>query len=195
VRRRSDLICAGSTLTPVRPRRHRQHGDPEGLREMLAGLKAHAARKDRTAPRFHRMPQERDLGCSEGSCCRLPRDFKVSSARRRNPPLRLQIIDCSTTPEEIAIIAQSLRPYTPPLLLDSFGNYVGESKSNGKKTTRRRSSLTSLTSAPSVSICMRFGAPANDFIFDSICDRLWEIAQGRWAIVPRSLCSFSRSEC
>ncbi|KAL7416118.1 hypothetical protein BDY24DRAFT_413024 [Mrakia frigida] len=66
-----------------------------------------------------------------------------------------KIIDCSTTPEEIAIIAQSLRPYTPPLLLDSFGNYV-------------------------VSICMRFLAPANDFIFDAICDRLWEVAQGRF---------------
>lgn len=35
-----------------------------------------------------------------------------------------KIIDCSTSPEEITIIAQSLRAYTPPLLLDQFGNYV-----------------------------------------------------------------------
>ena len=35
-----------------------------------------------------------------------------------------KIIDCVTTPEEIACVAQNLRPYTPPLLLDQFGNYV-----------------------------------------------------------------------
>jgi len=35
-----------------------------------------------------------------------------------------KVIECVATPEEVAIIAQHLRPYTPPLLLDQFGNYV-----------------------------------------------------------------------
>jgi protein JSN1 len=35
-----------------------------------------------------------------------------------------KIIECVQTPEEIALVAQHLRAYTPPLLLDQFGNYV-----------------------------------------------------------------------
>lgn len=35
-----------------------------------------------------------------------------------------KIIECVQTPEEINLIAQHLRPYAPPLLLDQFGNYV-----------------------------------------------------------------------
>jgi len=35
-----------------------------------------------------------------------------------------KIIECVSTPEEITLIAQNLRAYVPPLLLDSFGNYV-----------------------------------------------------------------------
>jgi hypothetical protein len=35
-----------------------------------------------------------------------------------------KIIECISTPEEMGLIAQNLRPYAPPLLLDQFGNYV-----------------------------------------------------------------------
>jgi protein JSN1 len=35
-----------------------------------------------------------------------------------------KIIECVNTPEEIALVTQHLRAYTPPLLLDQFGNYV-----------------------------------------------------------------------
>jgi protein JSN1 len=35
-----------------------------------------------------------------------------------------KIIECVQNPEEINLIAQHLRPYGPPLLLDQFGNYV-----------------------------------------------------------------------
>lgn len=38
-----------------------------------------------------------------------------------------KIIECVQTPEEVAFIAQNLRPYAPPLLLDQFGNYVIQS--------------------------------------------------------------------
>jgi protein JSN1 len=35
-----------------------------------------------------------------------------------------KIIECVTSPDEVALIAQNLRAYAPPLLLDQFGNYV-----------------------------------------------------------------------
>jgi protein JSN1 len=35
-----------------------------------------------------------------------------------------KIIECVQSPEEVALIAQNLRAYAPPLLLDQFGNYV-----------------------------------------------------------------------
>ncbi|KAK0228334.1 hypothetical protein IW262DRAFT_596366 [Armillaria fumosa] len=74
-----------------------------------------------------------------------------------------KIIECVQTPEEIALIAQNLRAYAPPLLLDQFGNYV-------------------------VQCCLRFGAPANDFIFDAIVDRMWEVAQGRFGARSMRAC-------
>ncbi|PFH46355.1 hypothetical protein AMATHDRAFT_70076 [Amanita thiersii Skay4041] len=74
-----------------------------------------------------------------------------------------KIIECVSTPEEITLIGQNLRPYAPPLLLDQFGNYV-------------------------VQCCLRFGSPANDFIFDAIVDRMWEIAQGRFGARSMRAC-------
>lgn len=74
-----------------------------------------------------------------------------------------KIIECATTPEEIALVATNLRPYAPPLLLDQFGNYV-------------------------MQCCLRFGSPANDFIFDAMVDRLWEVAQGRFGARSMRAC-------
>jgi protein JSN1 len=74
-----------------------------------------------------------------------------------------KIIECVATPEEVGLVAQNLRPYAPPLLLDQFGNYV-------------------------VQCCLRFGSPANDFIFDAMIDRLWEVAQGRFGARSMRTC-------
>ncbi|KAH9842341.1 uncharacterized protein C8Q71DRAFT_827010 [Rhodofomes roseus] len=74
-----------------------------------------------------------------------------------------KIIECVQTPEEVALVTQNLRPYVPPLLLDQFGNYV-------------------------VQCCLRFGAPATDFLFDAMVDRLWEIAQGRFGARSMRAC-------
>ncbi|OBZ75619.1 Pumilio domain-containing protein C56F2.08c [Grifola frondosa] len=74
-----------------------------------------------------------------------------------------KIIECVQTPEEVAIVTQNLRPYVPPLLLDQFGNYV-------------------------VQCCLRFGAPATDFLFDAMVDRLWEVAQGRFGARSMRAC-------
>lgn len=77
-----------------------------------------------------------------------------------------KIIDTSQLPEQRALIAHHVRPYLPPLLLDQFGNYVvqcllpyGASAAAGNTSERSSES---------------------DFIFDSIVDRCWEIAQGRF---------------
>ncbi|KAF8163009.1 hypothetical protein B0H34DRAFT_787453 [Crassisporium funariophilum] len=69
-----------------------------------------------------------------------------------------KIIECVTSPDEVALIAQNLRAYAPPLLLDQFGNYV---------------------------VLL---APANDFIFDAIVDRMWEVAQGRFGARSMRAC-------
>lgn len=74
-----------------------------------------------------------------------------------------KIIECVQAPEEVALVVQNLRPYAPPLLLDQFGNYV-------------------------VQCCLRFGMPANDFIFDAMVDRMWEIAQGRFGARSMRAC-------
>ncbi|SPO19929.1 related to JSN1 - RNA-binding protein (pumilio family) [Ustilago trichophora] len=66
-----------------------------------------------------------------------------------------KIIDCTHTDDQRAIIAQHIRPYVPPLLLDQFGNYV-------------------------VQRLIPFGTPHSDFIFEAMFDRCWEIAQGRF---------------
>lgn len=36
--------------------------------------------------------------------------------------------------------------------------------------------------------CLRFGPPANDFIFDAMVDRMWEIAQGRFGARSMRAC-------
>ncbi|TKY90500.1 hypothetical protein EX895_000498 [Sporisorium graminicola] len=66
-----------------------------------------------------------------------------------------KIIDCTHADDQRAIIAQHIRPYVPPLLLDQFGNYV-------------------------VQRLIPFGSPHSDFIFEAMVDRCWEVAQGRF---------------
>ncbi|KAJ9069896.1 hypothetical protein DSO57_1014026 [Entomophthora muscae] len=66
-----------------------------------------------------------------------------------------KMIECATTEDQIAPIAAALKPFTPALLLDQFGNYV-------------------------VQCCLKFEYPYNQFIFDSIYARCSEIAQGRY---------------
>ncbi|CAO0801007.1 unnamed protein product [Mucor circinelloides] len=66
-----------------------------------------------------------------------------------------KIIDYANTPEEIRLVRQHIAPYVPLLLLDQFGNYV-------------------------VQCCLRKGAEQNQYIFDAIVDKCWEIGQGRF---------------
>ncbi|GAA5885492.1 hypothetical protein JCM6882_009642 [Rhodosporidiobolus microsporus] len=66
-----------------------------------------------------------------------------------------KIIQCAQDEDEYALIEQNLRPYTPPLLLNDFGNYV-------------------------VQGALRFSSPYSDFIFDAMVERIWEIGSGRF---------------
>lgn len=66
-----------------------------------------------------------------------------------------KIIDVCKTPQQLSAIVQNLRPYTIPLFLDQYGNYVLQG-------------------------CLKFGAPFNDFIFETMLSRMWEVAQGRY---------------
>ncbi|KAH8553028.1 armadillo-type protein [Umbelopsis sp. PMI_123] len=66
-----------------------------------------------------------------------------------------KIIDKSTTDKQIALVCHHLAKYVPALFLDQFGNYV-------------------------VQCCLPLGPERNQFIYDAIVDRCWEIAQGRF---------------
>lgn len=66
-----------------------------------------------------------------------------------------KMIDVAKLPSSMAIIVNSLRPYTVSLFLDQWGNYV-------------------------LQCCLPFGFPWNNFIFETISSRTWEIAQGRY---------------
>lgn len=74
-----------------------------------------------------------------------------------------KIIDVAKTPAQMQAIVDALRPYTVPLFLDQYGNYV-------------------------LQCCLRFGAPFNDFIFESMLSRMWEIAQGRFGARAMRAC-------
>ncbi|KAK8861743.1 hypothetical protein IAR55_002566 [Kwoniella newhampshirensis] len=66
-----------------------------------------------------------------------------------------KIIECSITDEERKVVVSHLRPFAPPLMCDSLGNYVCAGT-------------------------LRFGAPYNDYVFDAMIDRMWDIAQNRF---------------
>jgi len=61
------------------------------------------------------------------------------------------------------MIVSNLHPYTVPLFLDQYGNYV-------------------------LQCCLKFGAPFNDFIFEAMLSQMWEIAQGRFGARAMRAC-------
>ncbi|OLY82723.1 Pumilio domain-containing protein [Smittium mucronatum] len=66
-----------------------------------------------------------------------------------------KIIDSAKDREHQEVIVEATRPYVPQLLLDQLGNYVAQ-------------------------CCLAFPENRNQFIFDSIHARSWDIAQGRF---------------
>jgi protein JSN1 len=74
-----------------------------------------------------------------------------------------KIIDVARTPELMKMIVESLRAYAMPLFLDQFGNYVMQG-------------------------CLRYSFPLNNFIFEVMLARLWELAQGRFGARAMRAC-------
>lgn len=68
-----------------------------------------------------------------------------------------KIIDVTKVPGQMRLIAQYLRPYTLGLFLDQYGNYVLQG-------------------------CLRFGPRYNNFVFEAMLSRMWDIAQGRFGV-------------
>lgn len=74
-----------------------------------------------------------------------------------------KIIDVAKAPSQMQMIVDSVRPYTVPLFLDQYGNYV-------------------------LQCCLRFGSPYNDFIFETMLTRMWEVSQGRFGARAMRAC-------
>ncbi|GAO19412.1 hypothetical protein UVI_02060820 [Ustilaginoidea virens] len=74
-----------------------------------------------------------------------------------------KIIDVCKTPQQMRLIVDHLRPYTVPLFLDQYGNYVLQG-------------------------CLKFGPPYDDFIFETMLSRLWDVAQGRFGARAMRAC-------
>jgi protein JSN1 len=74
-----------------------------------------------------------------------------------------KIIDVAKTPHQMATIVEALRPYTVSLFLDQYGNYV-------------------------LQCCLRFGSPFNNFIFETMLSKMWEVSQGRFGARAMRAC-------
>lgn len=74
-----------------------------------------------------------------------------------------KIIDVCKLDSQIDLIVKSIRPYTVALFLDQYGNYVLQG-------------------------CLRFGSPYNNFIFETMLSRMWDIAQGRFGARAMRAC-------
>ncbi|RMY48624.1 hypothetical protein D0863_15346 [Hortaea werneckii] len=74
-----------------------------------------------------------------------------------------KIIDSARTPQQMHMIVEALKPHGVNLFLDQYGNYV-------------------------MQCCLRFGAPLNNFIFDTMLNRLWQVAQGRFGARAMRAC-------
>ncbi|KAI3336753.1 hypothetical protein HD806DRAFT_17006 [Xylariaceae sp. AK1471] len=74
-----------------------------------------------------------------------------------------KIIDVCKTPHQMSLIVEHTRAYTIPLFLDQYGNYVLQG-------------------------CLKFGPPFNDFIFETMLSRMWEVGQGRYGARAMRAC-------
>lgn len=74
-----------------------------------------------------------------------------------------KIIDVARTSPQMHMIVSALKPHGVNLFLDQYGNYV-------------------------MQCCLRFQAPMNNFIFETMLNRLWDVAQGRFGARAMRAC-------
>ncbi|KAI2790349.1 Pumilio domain-containing protein [Penicillium oxalicum] len=105
--------------------------------------------------------------CSEGTkeemLARIAPHLAEIGVHKNGTWAAQKIIDVAKSPTQMNMIVEALRPYTVPLFLDQYGNYV-------------------------LQCCLRFGAPYNDFIFETMLSRMWEVAQGRFGARAMRAC-------
>lgn len=74
-----------------------------------------------------------------------------------------KIIDVCKSPQQMMLLVEHTRAYTVPLFLDQYGNYVLQG-------------------------CLKFGAPYNNFIFETMLSKMWGIAKGRYGARAMRAC-------
>ena len=74
-----------------------------------------------------------------------------------------KVIDLAKTPGQVSAIVECLRIYAPALMMDQFGNYV-------------------------IQCCLRLGSYSNQFIFDAIATKIWDIGQNRFGARATKAC-------
>lgn len=92
------------------------------------GFHAWSAHLRLTRAHFHQVVQKLFERCSPGPRLamleRIAPHLAMIGIHKNGTWAAQKIIECVSTPEEVALITQNIRPYVPPLLLDQFGNYV-----------------------------------------------------------------------
>jgi protein JSN1 len=74
-----------------------------------------------------------------------------------------KMVDCAKTTTQIQFLLSHMKPYTPALLMDPFGNYV-------------------------IQGCLRLGPYRNQFIFDAMQQRCLQVAQGKFGARAMRAC-------
>lgn len=87
---------------------------------------------------------------------RIAPEFAKISCHKNGTWAAQKIVDRLSTQEQFQVVADHLGPYTLPLFKDQYGNYVAQ-------------------------LCLRFGAPISNFLFETMLTRLWELGQERFA--------------
>ncbi|KAI8838385.1 armadillo-type protein [Chytridium lagenaria] len=148
--------------------------DQARLREMRKRLEGHVPPKE-VETMFHEILSETIDLCTDyiGNVVvqkileKSPDNHRVALMEQISPHMAVigvhkngtwvvqKMIDIAKTPAQMAVIVNSLKKYTPPLLLDQFGNYV-------------------------VQCCLRMGPQRNQFIFDAMHTKIVDIGFGRF---------------
>ncbi|KNC99989.1 uncharacterized protein SPPG_04340 [Spizellomyces punctatus DAOM BR117] len=171
-----------SAIPPVPEPKPNRRVDQSRLREMRKRLEGHVTMKDVEAI-FNEVVEETVDLCTDyiGNVV-IQKIIEKSSDQHR---LRLvekvaphmaaigihkngtwvvqKMIDYAKTTSQIQLIVTALKPFTPPLLLDQFGNYV-------------------------VQCCLRLGTHRNQFVFDATHAKCWEVGQGRFGARAMRAC-------
>ncbi|KAJ3031924.1 hypothetical protein HDV00_008095 [Rhizophlyctis rosea] len=163
-----------AVLPPLPEPRMNRRVDQNRLREMRKKLEGHATMKDVEALFAEVIDEAVDLCTDYIGNVVIQKIIEKSTDQHR---LRLiekvaphmaaigvhkngtwviqKMIDYAKTTTQIHHIINALKPFTPPLLLDQFGNYV-------------------------VQCCLRLGTHRNQFVFDAMHTKCWDIGQGRF---------------